>query len=101
MSYKEIEIEVIGRGSEKVKYSFNVDNISHYKQYVAGEYDKKDAVVTMVYLKGNPQVLRLNCGYDTFKKKLGSNSVDLSSLSSDQKNEVLALLEKFGAENAK
>ena len=72
MSYKEIEIEVIGRGSEKVKYSFNVDNISHYKQYVAGEYDKKDAVVTMVYLKGNPQVLRLNCGYDTFKKKLGS-----------------------------
>jgi hypothetical protein len=54
-----------------------------------------------VYLKGNPQVLRLNCGYDTFKKKLGSNSVDLSSLSSDQKNEVLGLLEKFGAENAK
>jgi hypothetical protein len=101
MSYKEIEIEVLVKKDVKAKYSFNVDNISHYKQYIAGEYDKKDTVVTMVYLKGNPTALRLNCGYDTFKKKLGSNSVDLSSLSSDQKNEVLGLLEKFGVENTK
>jgi hypothetical protein len=95
MSYKEIEVEVFKKGQGTTKYTFNTDVISHYKQYIDAPEDKDGSVLTMLYLKGNPNVLRLDCGYDTFKKKLGSNSVDLSSLSVDQKEEILSLLESF------
>ncbi len=96
--YEEIEVEVfrnVKESEDTTSYSFPRSAIQYYRQFVGN-----GSVKTMLFLQNSPKGLILDCGYDTFKKKLGSNSVDLSSLSSEQKEEVLALLEKFGKDNA-
>lgn len=93
--FQEIEISVLVKDGKKIKYSFSKDVISHYKQYVDGPLDKRGSIITMLWLKGNPQPLRLDVGYDTFKKKLGCEVLDISSLSVRQKGEILKLKESF------
>ena len=98
--YEEIEVQVFSNlklsKKKTTSYSFPRSAIQYYRQFI-----DEGSVKTMLFLQNSPKGLILDCGYDTFKKKLGSNSVDLSSLSSSQKEEVLTLLEKFGEENAK
>lgn len=95
MNYKEIEVEVLVKDGIKIKYTFNVDSISHYKQYVDSPSDKRGSIITMLWLKGNPQALRLNCGYDTFKKKLGCAMLDVSGLSSEEIEKLSDLAKSF------
>jgi hypothetical protein len=93
--YKEIEVSVLVKDGKKIKYSFSKDVISHYKQYVDSPLDKRGSIITMLWLKGNPQALRLDVGYDTFKKKLACPVLDLSGLSFRQVNEIKELAKSF------
>ena len=93
--FEEIEVSVLVKDGKKIKYSFSKDVISHYKQYVDSPLEKRGSIITMLWLKGNPQALRLDVGYDTFKKKLGAEVLDISSLSISQKEEILKLKESF------
>jgi len=94
MNYKEIEVEILGRDETKVKYTFNVDSISHYKQYIDNNNECSE-VVTLLWLKGNPKQLRLSCGYDTFKKKIGCRSLDVSGLSEEEVTKLADLAKSF------
>lgn len=93
--FEEIEVSVLVKDGKKIKYSFSKDVISHYKQYVDSPLEKRGSIITMLWLKGNPQALRLDVGYDTFKKKLGAEVLDISGLSTRQKEEILKLKESF------
>ena len=93
--FEEIEVSVLVKDGKKIKYSFSKDVISHYKQYVDSPLEKRGSIITMLWLKGNPQALRLDVGYDTFKKKLGCEVLDISSLSSSEKEKILKLKESF------
>ena len=74
--YKEIEVSVLVKDGKRLKYSFNIDSISHYRQYVTSPEKGVGKIITALWLKGNPNSLRLDCGYDTFKKKLAEvNSI--------------------------
>lgn len=100
-AYEEIEVSVLVKNGIKIKYTFSKDSISHYKQYVDGALDGKGSIITMLWLKGNPQALRLDCGYDTFKKKLACPKIDVSGLTDEQVNEIKALAESFLSANKK
>jgi hypothetical protein len=93
--YEEIEVSVLVKDQHKINYTFSKDVISHYKQYVDSPLDKRGSIITMLWLKGNPNALRLNIGYDTFKKKLAAPNLDLSGLSSSQINEIKDLARSF------
>tara|TARA_R110002050_G_scaffold194716_3_gene329534 strand:- start:186 stop:476 length:291 start_codon:yes stop_codon:yes gene_type:complete len=93
--YEEIEVSVLVKDGKKIKYSFSKDVISHYKQYVSSPLEKRGSIITMLWLKGNPNALRLDVGYDTFKKKLGCDVLDISGLSDSQKEELKKLKESF------
>ena len=95
MDYEEIEVTALGRKDEVVKYSFNKDAISHYKQYVDSPDEGKATIQTMLYLKSNPNALRLNIGYDTLKKKIGCPTVDVSGLQSSQIQKIKDLIKSF------
>jgi hypothetical protein len=79
--YKEIEVDVfISNKSDKVKtmkYTFNIDTISHYRQYITSPEDGVGRILTHLTLKGNPKGLVLDCGYDTFKKKLAELKINV------------------------
>lgn len=72
MSYKEFEIDVIGRDGEKFPMTFNLSNISYYRPFVenTSEIGNKDKIVTMVYLVGSVKATRVQCSYDDFKRKI-------------------------------
>lgn len=81
MSYKEIEVDVFTGNKDgvvkTVKYTFNIDTISHYRQYITSPQEGVGRILTHLTLKGNPKGLVLDCGYDTFKKKLAELKVNL------------------------
>lgn len=70
--YKEIEIEVFIKDGKKSKRTFNLNNINYYKPYVDTTSDpsKKDKLITMVYFLGSIKATRVNCSYDSFKRKI-------------------------------
>jgi len=93
--YEEIEVTALGRDGKGVKYSFNKDAISHYKQYVDSPTEGKGTIQTMLYLKSNPNALRINIGYDTLKKKIGCATIDVSGLQGSQVEKIEDLIQSF------
>lgn len=94
-AYEEIEVSVHVKENMILKYSFNKEAISHYKQYVDSPDDRKGSIITMLWLKGNPNALRLDCGYDTFKKKMACPTVDISGLTEEQVQKISDLIRSF------
>ena len=94
-AYKEIEVKSFSPDGKEVNYTFNRDVISHYRQWVTSPEQGKGKVLTLLTLKGNPKGIILDCGYDTFKKKLAIPNVDLDGLNQDQINKVYDLVRSF------
>lgn len=94
-AYEEIEVSVYVKENIILKYSFNKEAISHYKQYVDSPEDKKGSIITMLWLKGNPNALRLDCGYDTFKKKMACPTIDISGLTEEQVEKISDLIRSY------
>jgi hypothetical protein len=82
----EIEVTVTMK-ENPLKYSFVKSNISHYRQFT-----KEGKILTMLFLKSNPHGLILDVGYDTFKKKFGRPTLDVSGLTPEQVDEVSELI---------
>ena len=96
--YQEIEVEVftnIRNSNKTTSYSFPKNVIQYYRQYVTSPEHGKGTIKTMLYLQGSDKGLVLDCGYDTFKRKLGSGAIDVSGLSSSEVEEVKALIQSF------
>jgi hypothetical protein len=92
---KIIEIEVKGHEGKLVKYSFSKENVSHWRQYTTSPTQGKGDILTMLFLKDNPKGIVLNCGYDTFKRKMETPMIDVSGLSDDNISKVYDLIQSF------
>ena len=72
MGYQEVEIEVIGHGGKVHTQYMNIDNINYYRPYIesSSEMGTTPKLVTMVYFKGSVKAMHINCGCETFQKKI-------------------------------
>jgi hypothetical protein len=72
MSYKEIEIDVIGHGGKVQKQYININNINYYRPYIdtPEQSGKKPKLLTMVYFQGSIKATYVNCSCDAFQNKI-------------------------------
>jgi hypothetical protein len=100
-NYKEIEVKAFGKDGKQFEFTVNRDVISHYRQWISSPEQGVGKILTLLTLKGNPKGIILDCGYDTFKKKLAIPSVQLDGLTEDQISKVSDLVKSFQKINRK
>ena len=99
LEYDEIEVDILNKDGKTVKYSFPKNVIQYYRQFIGDTIGNKGGIKTMLYLTGSPKGLILDCGYDTFKKKLKSNTINVNGLNEAQLNTVNELVLSFLKDN--
>jgi len=87
MSYKEVEVKVMGGRQNGSTFMLNASNINYYRAMIDAD-GIKGKVNTMLYFNGSDKAVRLECTPDYLSRKL-KNSIDCSHLTTENFNKVI------------